>query len=250
MNENFAIQFFENRQVRVVWDAEKGKYYFAVADVVEILTESIDVKQYIKRMRSRDPELNSKWGAFCAPVEMIAPDKKRMKTQAVDLDGVFRIIQPIPSPKAKSVKQWLAEVGAQRIDQMIDPELTFQMAVEDCRRQGFSDKWIENRLKSIRTRKELTDEWERSCVKEQKDFAILTNIFTKTWSGMTMGEYKQYKGLNRENLRDNMTNLELAPNTLAEAATTEISRSRNQKTMSENMQVAKRGGKAAKAARD
>ena len=167
-----------------------------------------------------------------------------------DLQQMLRIIQSIPSKKAEPIKQWLSEVGARRIDQMIDPELTFQMAVEDYRRQGYSERWIENRLKSICTRKDLTDEWERSGVKDRKDFAILTNILTKAWSGMTTGEYKQYKGLTKENLRDNMTNLELALNTLAEAATTEISRNRNPQTMQENKQVAQSGGKAAKAARD
>ena len=250
MTQQNAIQLFEGKQVRIAWNDEEEKYYFSIADIVQILTDSKDVKQYIKRMRSRDPELDSKWGTICTPVEMLAPDGKHRKTQSADLEGIFRIIQSVPSKKAEPIKQWLSEVGAQRIDQMIDPELTFQMAVEDYRRQGYSERWIENRLKSIRTRKELTDEWERSGVKEQKDFAILTNILTKAWSGMTTGEYKRYKGLTKENLRDNMTNLELALNTLAEAATTEISRNRNPKTMQENKQVAQSGGKAAKAARD
>ena len=250
MTQQNAIQLFEGKQVRIAWNEEEEKYYFSIADIVQILTDSKDIKQYIKRMRTRDPELNSRWGTICTPTEMTAADGKHYKTQAADLEGIFRIIQSIPSKKAEPIKQWLSEVGAQRIDQMIDPELTFQMAVEDYRRQGYSERWIENRLKSIRTRKELTDEWERSGVKEQKDFAILTNILTKAWSGMTTGEYKRYKGLTKENLRDNMTNLELALNTLAEAATTEISRNRNPKTMKENQRVAQSGGKAAKAARD
>ncbi len=250
MTQLNVIQFFEGKQVRIAWNEEEEKYYFSVADIVQILTDSKDVKQYIKRMRARDPELNSKWGTICTPVEMLAPDGKHRKTNSADLEGIFRIIQSIPSKKAEPIKQWLSEVGAQRIDQMIDPELTFQMAVEDYCRQGYSERWIENRLKSIRTRKELTDEWERSGVREQKDFAILTNILTKAWSGMTTGEYKRYKGLTKENLRDNMTNLELALNTLAEAATTEISRNRNPQTMQENKRVAQSGGKAAKAARD
>ena len=249
MEQNFAIQLFEDRQVRVVWDAEQEKYYFSVADIVQILTDSTDVKQYIKRMRSRDEELNSKWGTICTPVRMRAPDGKQRMTQAATIEGILRLIQSIPSKKAEPLKQWLAEVGSQRIDQMIDPELTFQMAVEDYRRQGYSDRWIENRLKSIRTRNELTNEWKRSGVREQKDFAILTNILTQAWSGMTTGEYKQFKGLTKENLRDNMTNLELALNTLAEAATTEISKHRNPKTMAENRQVAQSGGHAANIAR-
>ena len=250
MTQLNAIQLFEGKQVRIAWDEEEEKYYFSIADIVQILTDSKDIKQYIKRMRTRDPELNSRWGTICTPTEMTAADGKNYKTQAADLEGIFRIIQSIPSKKAEPIKQWLSEVGALRIDQMIDPELTFQMAVEDYRHQGYSERWIENRLKSIRTRKELTDEWERSGVREQKDFAILTNILTKAWSGMTTGEYKRYKGLTKENLRDNMTNLELALNTLAEAATTEISRNRNPQTMKENERVAKGGGKAAKAARD
>ncbi len=249
MNENLAIQLFENKKVRVAWDAEQEKYYFAVADIVEILTDSTDVKQYIKRMRARDPELNLRWGTICTPTRMMAADGKIYKTQAADLEGIFRIIQSIPSKKAEPVKQWLAEVGSQRIDQMIDPELTFQMAVEDYRRQGYSDKWINERMRSIEMRKELTDEWHRSGVHDSKDFAILTNVLTKAWSGMTTGEYKRYKGLTKENLRDNMTNIELALNTLAEVATTEYSRQSNPQTMAENERIAKEGGDVAREAR-
>ncbi len=249
MNENFAIQLFEGKKVRIVWDAEQEKYYFAVSDIVQVLTDSVDVKQYIKRMRARDPELNSKWGTICTPVEMLAPDGKRRKTQAADLEGIFRLIQSIPSKKAEPVKAWLAEVGAQRIDQMIDPELTFQMAVEDYRRQGYSDKWINERMRSIEMRKELTDEWNRSGIHEPKDFAILTNILTKAWSGMTTGEYKRHKGLTKQNLRDNMTNIELALNTLAEVATTEYSRQSNPQSMAENERIAKEGGEVARDAR-
>ena len=249
MNENLAIQLFENKKVRVAWDAEQEKYYFAVADIVEILTDSTDVKQYIKRMRARDPELNLRWGTICTPTRMMAADGKIYKTQAADLEGIFRIIQSIPSKKAEPVKQWLAEVGSQRIDQMIDPELTFQMAVEDYRRQGYSDKWINERMRSIEKRKELTDEWHRSGVHDSKDFAILTNVLTKAWSGLTTGEYKRYKGLTKENLRDNMTNIELALNTLAEVATTEYSRQSNPQTMAENERIAKEGGDVARDAR-
>ena len=249
MSENNAIQIFEGKEVRIAWDVEKEKYYFAVADIVEILTESKDVKQYIKRMRARDPELNSKWGTICTPVEMLAPDGKSRKTNAADLEGIFRLIQSIPSKKAEPVKMWLAKVGAQRIDQIIDPELTFQMAVEDYRRQGYSDRWINERMRSIEMRKELTDEWQRSGIHEPKDFAILTNVLTKAWSGMTTGEYKHYKGLKKENLRDNMTNIELALNTLAEVATTEYSRQSNPKTMAESKQIAKEGGNVALDAR-
>ena len=250
MNDNLAIQLFEGKQVRIAWNEEQEKYYFSVADIVQVLTDSVNPRDYIKKMLRRDPELKSKWGTICPPVEMLAPDGKLRKTQAADLEGVFRIIESIPSKKAEPVRQWLAEVGAQRIDQMIDPEQTFQMAVEDYRSQGYSDRWINERMRSIEIRKELTDEWQRSGINEQKDFAILTNVLTKAWSGMTTGEYKQYKGLTKENLRDNMTNLELALNTLAEAATTEYSKQYNPQGMQENQQVAKKGGDAARVARE
>ena len=250
MNDNFAIQLFEGKKVRIAWDAEQEKYYFSVTDIVQVLTDSVNPRDYIKKMLRRDPELKSKWGTICPPVEMLAPDGKRRKTQAADLEGIFRIIQSIPSKKAEPVKKWLAEVGAQRIDQMIDPELTFQMAVEDYRRQGYSDRWINERMRSIEMRKELTDEWHRSGIHEPKDFAILTNVLTKAWSGMTTGEYKRRKGLTKENLRDNMTNVELALNTLAEVATTEIARQRQTQGMRESRQAAQAGGQIAKNTRD
>ncbi len=250
MSNESIIQLFEGKKVRVVWNEQEEKYYFAVVDIVELLTDSTDVKQYIKRMRSRDPELDSVWGTICTPHQFVSTDGKKHAVNCASLEDIFRIIQSIPSKKAEPVKQWLAQVGAQRIDQIIDPELTFQMAVEDYRRQGYSDRWINERMKSIKMRKELTDEWERSGVHEPKDFAILTNILTKAWSGMTTGEYKQYKGLTKENLRDNMTNVELALNTLAEVATTEISRQRNPKGFNESQQTAQAGGKIAKNARN
>ena len=249
MSNESIIQVFEGQNVRIVWDEKEEKYYFAVADIVQVLTDSADVKQYIKRMRARDPELDSVWGTICTPHQFVSTDGKKHAVNCASLEGIFRIIQSIPSKKAEPVKKWLAEVGAQRIDQMIDPELTFQMAVEDYRRQGYSDRWINERMKSIKMRKELTDEWERSGIHEQKDFALLTNILTKAWSGMTTGEYKQYKGLTKENLRDNMTNIELALNTLAEVATTEISRQRNPKGFDESRQTAQAGGRIAKNAR-
>ena len=174
---------------------------------------------------------------------------KKRNTLAADLQGIFRIIQSIPSKKAEPVKQWLAQLGEQRIDQIIDPELTFQMAVEDYRRQGYSDKWINERMRSIEMRKELTDEWHRAGIHDQRDFAILTNVLTQAWSGMTTGEYKQHKGLTKENLQDNMTNIELALNTLAEVTATEISRQRNSQGMSQTRQTAKEGGEVARNAR-
>ncbi|MBQ4476774.1 MAG: hypothetical protein II935_11365 [Bacteroidales bacterium] len=249
MENNFAIQLFENKKVRVVWDAEKEKYYFSVVDVVQVLTDSDNPQTYWRVLKKRLREEGNETVTNCNGLKLSAADGKKRMTDVADIEQLLRLIQSIPSKKAEPFKQWLAEVGSQRIDQMIDPELTFQMAVEDYRRQGYDEKWIENRLKSIRTRNELTNEWKRSGIKEQKDFAILTNILTKAWSGMTTGEYKQYKGLTKENLRDNMTTLELALNTLAEAATTEFSRHRNPQTMDENKQVAKSGGNAANLAR-
>ena len=249
MEQNLAIQLFENKQIRVVWDAEKGKYYFSIVDVVQVLTESVDGRKYWNKLKQRLKAEGNETVTNCHQLKLPAADGKMRLTDVADLEEVFRIIQSIPSPKAEPLKRWLAEVGAQRIDQMIDPELTFQMAVEDYRRQGYSDRWINERMKSIKMRKELTDEWERSGIHEQKDFAVLTNILTKAWSGMTTGEYKQYKGLTKENLRDNMTNIELALNTLAEVATTEISRQRNPKGFDESRQTAQAGGRIAKNAR-
>ena len=250
MEDNFAIQLFEGNKVRIVWDEEQEKYYFSVVDIVQVLTGSTNPTDYLKKLRKRDPELGSFLGTNCPQVEMRTFTGKKRMTLAADLQGIFRIIQSIPSKKAEPVKQWLAQLGEQRIDQMIDPELTFQMAVEDYRRQGYSDKWINERMRSIEMRKELTEEWQRAGITEHKDFAILTNVLTKAWSGMTTGEYKRHKGLAKENLRDNMTNVELALNTLAEVATTELSRQRNPKGMFESQQAAQAGGKVAKNARE
>ena len=250
MANESVIKLFEGKQVRIVWNEEEEKYYFSVADIVQVLTDSADIKQYIKRMRARDPELDSVWGTICTPHQFVSTDGKKHAVNCATLEGVFRIIQSIPSKKAEPVKRWLAEVGAQRIDQMIDPEQTFQMAVEDYRRQGYSDKWINERMRSIEMRKELTDEWQRSGIIEKRDFAILTNVLTQAWSGMTTGQYKHYKGLTKENLRDNMTNIELALNTLAEVATTEYSRQTNPTTMEESKRVAREGGSVAREARE
>ena len=249
MNDNFAIQLFEGKKVRIVWDAEQEKYYFSIVDIVQVLTDSTNPTDYLKKLRKRDPELGTFLGTNCPQVEMLTFTGKKRLTLASDLQGIFRIIQSIPSKKAEPVKQWLAQLGEQRIDQIIDPELTFQMAVEDYRRQGYSDKWINERMRSIEMRKELTDEWHRAGIHDQRDFAILTNVLTQAWSGMTTGEYKQHKGLTKENLRDNMTNIELALNTLAEVTATEISRQRNSQGMSQTRQTAKEGGEVARNAR-
>ena len=250
MNDNFAIQLFEGKKVRFVWDEEKEKYYFAVVDIVQVLTDSDNPQTYWRVLKKRLRDEGNETVTNCNALKLPAADGKKRLTDVADLEQIFRLIQSIPSKKAEPVKKWLAEVGAQRIDQMIDPALTFQMAVEDYRRQGYSDRWINERMRSIEMRKELTDEWHRSGIHEPKDFAILTNVLTKAWSGMTTGEYKRHKGLTKENLRDNMTNVELALNTLAEVATTEIARQRKTQGMNESRQAAQAGGQIAKNTRD
>ena len=245
MTQKQSLQLFDNHKVRIVWDAEAEKYYFSITDVVQVLTDSVDVKQYIKRMRTRDLELNSKWDTICTPVVMLAPDGKRRKSQAADLEGVFRIIQSIPSPKAEPFKQWMAMVASQRIDQMQDPELSIQQAIADYTRLGYSEKWINQRIRSIEVRKELTDEWKRAGVEEGQQYASLTNIITQAWSGKTVGEYKQHKGLHKESLRDNMTNMELTLNTLAEITTAELHKQNNPQGFRASAKLAKEGGNIA-----
>lgn len=249
MTQKHQIQLFEEKKVRTVWNDELQEWFFSVTDVVEVLTDSVDVKQYIKKMRKRDPELDARWGTICTPTRMQATDGKYYNTQAATMEGVFRIIQSIPSKKAEPFKQWMAEVAAQRIDQMQNPELNFEQAYADYRRLGYSDKWINQRLRSIEVRKELTDEWDRAGVKEGQQYASLTDIITQGWSGKTTRQYKHYKGLKKENLRDNMTNIELALNTLAEASVTEISKSKNPKGFRQSAAVAREGSKIAGDAR-
>lgn len=216
---------------------------------MEVLTDSVDPKQYIKKMRSRDPELNANWGTICTLVPMIGADGKKHRAMAAPPAALFRIIQSIPSPKAEPFKQWMAQVAANRLDQMQDPELSIEQAVSDYRRLGYSEEWINQRVRSIETRKMLTDEWKRGGVKDWQ-YATLTDVVTKQWSGMTTKEYKGHKGLRKESLRDNMTNIELALNMLAEASTTEISKQRNPKTYSQHTNIARSGGNVAKAARN
>lgn len=252
MDDNFAIQLFEGKRVRIVWDADQEKYYFSVVDIVQVLTDSADyqtARKYWKVLKGRLKKEGNESVTNCYQLKLPSSDGKKYKTDMADLQGIFRLIQSVPSKNAEPIKQWLAQLGEQRIDQIIDPELTFQMAVEDYRRQGYSEKWINERMRSIEMRKELTDEWQRAGIHEQKDFAILTNILTKAWSGMTTGEYKRHKGLTKENLRDNMTNVELALNTLAEVTATEISRQRNPKGMAQSSQTAREGGEVARNAR-
>ncbi len=213
MAKKNSIKLFEDKLVRSVWDEEKEEWYFSIVDVVEILTDSSDPKQYIKKMRSRDEELNSNWGTICTPLQMIGKDGKRREIQAANTQGLFRIIQSIPSKKAEPFKQWLAKVGAERLDQLQDPELSIKQGLEDYRRLGYSDDWINQRLKSIEIRKDLTDQWKGHNVEDGVQYAALTDIIYQAWAGKTAKEYKKFKGLKKENLRDNMTNEELESKT-------------------------------------
>lgn len=243
------IKVFENKNIRTVWNDEEEEWYFSVIDVVEVLTASADPKQYIKKMRSRDPELNANWGTICTPVEMIALDGKRRKIQASTTKNLLRLIQSIPSPKAEPFKMWLAQVGSDRLDEIADPEKAIKRAADFYRAKGYTEGWINQRLQTIEMRKELTDEWKSRGIETEKDYAILTNEMTKAWSGLSVKEYKNLKGLKKENLRDNMTNIELVLNMLAEVTTTAISKTREPETFSQNVQVAKEGGAVAKNAR-
>ena len=243
------IQIFGDKRIRTAWNEETEEWYFSVSDVVEILTDSKDVKQYIKKMRSRDAELNSKWGTICTPVEMIALDGKKRKIQAADVAGILRIIQSIPSPKAEPFKMWLAEVGKDRIEETIDPELAIDRALETYLKKGYDEEWIHQRILSIRVRNELTAQWQLHGVEKGREYAILTDEITKAWSGMTTRKYKNHKGLTKENLRDNMSTTELILNMLAETSTTDISKEEHPQGLSENINVAKRGGNVAKIAR-
>ena len=243
------IKLYENNKIRSVWDEEKEEWFFSIVDIVGVLTDSKDPKQYIKKMRLRDPELNSKWGTICTPVVMIAKDGKYRKTNASDIQGIFRIIQSIPSPKAEPFKMWLAEVGKDRIDEITDPEITLDRALETYLQKGYSREWINQRLQAIQVRKELTDSWQDHGVEKGKEYAILTNEITKAWSGMSVRKYKDFKGLKKENLRDNMTTLELVLNMLAEATTTELVNENNPQGLEENIKTAIEGGSIAGEAR-
>jgi prophage antirepressor-like protein len=249
MTQHNAIKLFEEKRVRTIWDDKQEKWFFSVVDVVAVLTDSANPTDYLKKMRKRDPELGSFVGTNCPQVAMLTETGKKRLTLAADTEGMFRIIQSIPSPKAEPFKLWMARVAAERLDQMQDPELSINQALMDYKRLGYSDNWINQRLKSIEIRKELTDEWKRHGLQEGMQFATLTDIIYQTWSDMTAREYKQFKGLKKENLRDNMTNKELVLNMLAELSTKEISESRNPETFSEHQQVARQGGEIARNAR-
>lgn len=249
MTKNNQIQIFNDRKVRTVWDSETEEWYFSVVDVVGVLTDSTNPTDYLKKMRKREPELGEYMGTNCPQILMTGESGRTRKTLAASPTVLFRIIQSIPSPKAEPFKQWMAQVAATRLDQMQDPELSIEQAVSDYRRLGYSDEWINQRLRGIETRKQLTDEWKRGGVKDWQ-YASLTDIITQQWSGMTTREYKGFKGLHKEGLRDNMTNVELALNMLAEASTTELSKQRNPRTYSQHANTARSGGNVAKAARE
>ena len=249
MSQKEQIQLFEEKKVRTVWDDEKEEWFFSVVDVVEVLTDSANPTDYLKKMRKREPELGVYIGTNCPQITMTTSTGKKRKTLAATIEQLFRIIQSIPSPKAEPFKQWMAEVAAARLNQMQDPELSIDQAVADYKRLGYSDAWIKRRIKSIEIRKDLTDQWDKAGVKEGQQYASLTDIITRAWSGKTTKQYKQFKGLKKESLRDNMTNLELALNMFAESATVELHKEKNPHGYNASAQLAKAGGKAAEAAR-
>ena len=249
MDENNSIQLFEDRKIRTAWDEEKEEWYFSVQDVVAVLSESTDPKQYIKKMRARDPQLSANWGTICTPVQMLAADGKQRKVQAANTEGILRIIQSIPSPKAEPFKRWLAQVGRERIEETIDPEQAIDRALETYQKKGYDADWIHQRILSIRVRNELTAEWQARGVEQGREYAILTDEITKAWSGMTTRQYKNLKGLKKENLRDNMSTLEIVLNMLAETTTTELSKAHPPDGFEESRIVARRGGKVAGDAR-
>ena len=252
MNKKQEIKLFEEQKVRMEWDDEKEKWFFSIVDVCAVLTESKDyltARKYWNKLKQRLKEEGNETVTNCHALKMKAADGKMRLTDVADVEQMFRVIQSIPSPKAEPFKQWMAEVASQRVDQMQDPELNFEQAYADYRRLGYSDRWINQRLKSIEVRKGLTDEWDRAGVKEGQQYATLTDIITQAWSGKTTRQYKQYKGLKKESLRDNMTNIELALNILAEASTTEISKAQNPKGFKQSAAVARKGGEIAGDAR-
>lgn len=250
MTQKHKIQLFEEKKVRTVWDDEQEEWYFSVVDTVEVLTDSKDPKDYLKKMRKRDPELDIYVGTNCPLIQMLTPTGKHRKTLAANTEQLFRLIQSIPSKKAEPFKLWMAQVAKQRLDQMADPELSIQQAIDDWRRKGYSESWINNRVKSIEVRKALTDEWDRAGVQQGQQYASLTDIITKEWSGKTTRQYKQFKGLKKESLRDNMTNTELILNMLAESATTDLSKEQNPQGYSQSAKIAKKGASVAKVARN
>ena len=250
MTKKEAIQLFEEKKVRTVWDDEQEKWYFSIVDVCGVLTDSPNPRNYWKVLKHRLLKEGNQTVTNCNQLKLRADDGKMRMTDVADTEQLFRLIQSIPSPKAEPFKLWMAQVASQRIDQMQDPEKSIDQAIVDYKRLGYSDAWINQRIKSIEVRKELTDEWERTGVHEGMEYASLTDIITREWSGFSTKEYKHHKGLKKENLRDNMTNLEIALNILAEASTTEISKQRDPKGFQQQTRVAKEGGSVAKVARN
>lgn len=249
MEKQESIKIFEEKRIRTLWDEEHEKWYFSVVDVVQVLTDSVNPTDYLKKMRKRDPELGKFLGTNCPQVAMMTETGKRRITLAADTAHILRIIQSIPSPKAEPFKLWMAKVASERLDQYHDPELSINQAMQDYKRLGYSDKWINQRLKSIEVRKELTDEWKRHGLQEGMQFATLTDVIYKSWSDMTAREYKKFKGLKKENLRDNMTNKELVLNMLAEISTKEISENAEPVTFEDHVDIASQGGEVARNAR-
>ena len=243
------IKLFENKVVRSHWDAEQEEWYFSVVDVIEVLTESKDANAYWRKLKQRLKEEGNETVTKCHSLKMVAADGKMRFTDVATTEQLLRLIQSIPSPKAEPFKLWLAQVGSERLDEIADPEKAILRGADFYRAKGYTENWINQRLQTIEMRKELTDEWKARGIDKEKDYAILTNEMTKAWSGLSVKDYKELKGLKKENLRDNMTNIELVLNMLAEVTTTAISKSKEPETFSENLQVAKEGGTVAKNAR-
>ena len=250
MTKKETLKLFEERKVRTVWDDEKEQWYFSIVDVVSVLTDSVDATAYWRKLKQRLKEEGNETVTNCHGLKMKATDGKMRLTDVADTEQLLRIIQSIPSPKAEPFKQWMAHVASERLDQMQDPELSIGQAMMDYKRLGYSDNWINQRLKSIEIRKDLTDQWKLHNVEEGVQYATLTDIIYRQWTGKSAKEYKQFKGLKKENLRDNMTNEELVLNMLAELSTTSITKAKNPQTLGENMQCAADGGDVARVARE
>jgi len=252
MTQAQKIQLFEDKKVRTAWDDQEEKWYFSIVDVCGVLTDSDyqTARKYWNKLKQRLKEEGNETVTNCHQLKFKAPDGKMRLTDVADTEQLFRLIQSIPSKKAEPFKQWMAQVAKERLDQIADPELSIDQAIQDWRRKGYSESWINNRVKSIEVRKALTDEWDRSGVQKGQEYASLTDIITREWSGKTTRQYKQFKGLKKESLRDNMTNTELILNMLAESAATDLSREQNPQGYNQSAKVAKQGGSVAKAARD
>ena len=250
MTQKQKIQLFEEKKVRTVWDDQEEKWYFSIVDVCEVLTESENPQTYWRVLKNRLKKEGNETVTNCNAFKMLSSDGKMRLTDVADTEQLFRIIQSIPSKKAEPFKQWMASVAKERLDQLVDPELAIDQAILDWRRKGYSESWINNRVKSIEVRKGLTDEWDRAGVHKGPEYASLTDIITREWSGKTTRQYKQFKGLKKENLRDNMTNTELILNMLAESAATDLSREQHPQGYDQSATIAKKGGSVAKAARD